>query len=161
MMLAVVFIAALFGGLVLSFGPHVLSTILSSVGSFERLSWFSLIGCAFIAIYWLVFGIRMYRRANSETSNVRNYGKRQFRIGIVITVLWIMLFIVTDYSANAAVSFSTWRLSNADGLDIAAKIGHLLLAFAGGIFVARFRRTSRSSRNPTNGSTGDEPDSSM
>lgn len=162
MTIIIILIVALGLGLVLSVGPHVLSFVLSVVGSFERLSWFSLIGTAILAIYWIVFGIRMYQYANAEIvfdenaepEKLPKFGKKTLIIGIVMTIAWIALFIVTDHSANAAASFSSWRQANSNGLDIAAKIGHLLLAFAGGIFVSLFCRPSRTKKKPTSDSAG-------
>ncbi len=214
-MLFILMFVAIILGLIFSWGPDFLSLLLSSVGSFNRLSWFSLIGTAVIAIYWIVFSLKMYRYANSEiiyeedeteeteeavqpenlvrtetaekrekserpvnpeksekpenktdenvpdeiTEKVPKFGKKSMIFGILLTVAWIALFVTTDLSAVAADNFAAWQNENANMLQLVQKIGHLLLAFAAGIFVSIFHRLKRSKkkgakRNNGNASSG-------
>lgn len=143
-MLFLIFVISLIVGLVFSWGPDVWLFFLTYVGSFERLSWFSLIGTAVIAGYWIILAMRMYSHANANIELVEDgenfetpkVGKKALVIGVIMTILWIGLFIFTDGAALAAQSFATWQIKKATSLAIARKFGHLLLAFSAGILLS-------------------------
>lgn len=167
MIIIIILFTSVLIGLVFSWGPDALSLFLSSVGSFDRLSWFSLVGTGIVAGYWIVLCFRMYRHANAEIvyeedeteeteipDKIPKFGKKALIFGVVLTIAWIALFISTDQSALAADSFAAWRTENANMLQFVQKIGHLLLAFAAGIGVSLFHRSRRTRKKSTKGSNG-------
>ena len=151
MLIIIVLFVAAFCGLVLSFGTTVCGFMLTAVGSFERISLFSLVGTALLVLYWVFCYFRLYSRVNKtydeyeeeeaeepeeEEEGKHKIGRKALVIGVILTILWVALFATTDLSASAAERFMEWQASNQSVLEICKKIGHLLLAFSGGILVS-------------------------
>lgn len=157
MIITLLMIVTFVVGFVFSFGPSILSAFLTLVGSFERLSWVSLIGFAILTLYWIILAINLYQYANAERENVEDgnfvkVGRTALIIGMVLTALWIALFVTTDKVAIAAGDFNAWRAEYAYRLQVAQKIGHLLLAFSAGIFVSLFSRMKKRKKKSANSS---------
>lgn len=165
MLIYIMLFAAFLIGLVLTFGPDACTLFLEAVGSFERLSWFSLIGTAVLLGYWVVYAVSLYRQANSyyveeeeeSPSGSENgaelppskVGKRALIFGLTLTVGWVGLFICSEVGGIAADGFNNWRTIYSEQLQIAREFGRMLLAYAVGIFVTLLymnkKRESKSS----------------
>ena len=129
----------------LAFGPILVSGILTLLGSFERLSWVSLIGTSVLLLYWLVLTIVLYRRANVASSDGASPKpkKRFLIIGIAMTVCWICLFAATDVCSSLAEQFNAWRERYSSQLNVALKAGQILNVFATGILVTLVVRRNK------------------
>lgn len=167
MFIYIMMFAAFLCGLILTFGPDACTIFLEAVGSFERLSWFSLIGTAILLGYWVVYAVSLYRQANAsyyeedgeppssgenETELPGKVGKKALVVGLILTACWIVLFTCSEVGGIAADGFNNWRTAYATQLQVAKEFGRMLLAFAVGIFVTLFyMRRKRESKSSSGG----------
>lgn len=166
--LQVIMLVSFICGMALLFGPDFLSFALGSIASFERLSWFSLIGTAALGFYWIFFSVSMYRYTNPkkekkseskmdvELVDISNdaennvvelqpqkirffkYGTKELVIGSILTCAWIALFVTTDMCKIAASEFNAWREAESINLQVARIIGYTLIVLAIGMAISFF-----------------------
>ena len=168
MVIYIMLIATFLFGLVLTFGPNACSLFLEAVGSFERLSWFSLIGTAVLLGYWVVYAVILYRQANvayyeenegeppsggeNEEELPGKVGKKALVVGLILTVCWIALFACSEIGGIAADGFNNFRTIYAEQLRSAREFGRMFLSFSVGIFVTLFyMRKKRESKSSSGG----------